>query len=193
MFLEPHIQTERPRGWIEVICGPMFSGKTEELLRRLRRAKIANMRMAIFKPALDIRYGQNKIVSHDANYFPSLPVKHSDEILKNVGNAQLVALDEVQFFDMQVVEVVEELAVQGRRVICAGLDMDYLGKPFEAIPPLLAVANYITKIQAICVQCGSPATHSFRLVSNDAKVMLGETESYEARCRQCFAEGMNPD
>ncbi|MCB0735929.1 MAG: thymidine kinase [Bacteroidetes bacterium] len=190
MFHEPHIQTEKPRGWIEIICGPMFSGKTEELLRRLRRAKIANQKMVIFKPSIDIRYGQNKIVSHDANYFPSLPVKHSSEILKNAGSAQLVAIDEVQFFDEDVVKVAEELAVNGKRVICAGLDMDYLGVPFGPMPQLLAVANYITKIQAICLVCGSPATHSFRIAASKDQVALGEKESYEARCRQCFNAGM---
>lgn len=192
MFQEPHIQTEQPPGWIEVICGPMFSGKTEELLRRLRRAKIAQLQMAIFKPSIDIRYGQHKIVSHDANYFPSLAVKHSHDILKNAPNAQLVAIDEVQFFDEEIVAVCEKLALQGKRVICAGLDMDYLGKPFGGMPLLLAVANYITKIQAICLVCGSPATHSYRKTKDDhSYVLLGEQESYEARCLRCFTEGMN--
>ncbi|MBI1183694.1 thymidine kinase [bacterium] len=189
MFLEPRIGDES-RGWIEVIAGPMFSGKTEELLRRLRRAKIANVRMAIFKPQIDVRYGQNRIVSHDANYFPSLEVGHAADIRKHTKNAELVAIDETQFFDNEIIEVCEELALKGVRVICTGLDMDYLGKPFGPMPEVLAIANYITKIHAICVQCGYPATHSFRKLKNKERVMLGELESYEARCRKCFAEGM---
>lgn len=190
MFLEPGIGSE-PRGWIEVIAGPMFSGKTEELLRRLRRAKIAQLKMAIFKPKIDIRYGQNKIVSHDANYFPSLPVSSSADILRNLGEAQLVAIDELQFFDEGIVDVCEELALNGCRVVCTGLDMDYLGKPFGPMPNILAIANYITKIHAICVQCGNPGTHSFRTINDSNRVVLGELESYEARCRSCFNEGMS--
>lgn len=189
MFLEPGIGSE-PRGWIEVITGPMFSGKTEELLRRLRRAKIAQLKMAIFKPRIDVRYGQNKIVSHDANYFPSLPVGNSADILRNLGEAQLVAIDELQFFDDGIIDVCEELALRGCRVVCTGLDMDYLGKPFGPMPRVLAIANYITKIHAICVKCGNPGTHSFRTVKESSQVMLGELESYEARCRNCFNEGM---
>lgn len=189
MFLEPYISEENSAGWIEVICGPMFSGKTEELLRRLRRAKIANLRMAIFKPSIDIRYGQNKIVSHDTNYFPSMPVKKAIDILKHAGNAQLVAIDEIQFFDDEIIAICDELANRGKRVICAGLDMDYLGKPFGAMPQILAVADYITKIHAICVQCGRPGTHSFRIINDSETIVLGETESYEARCRSCFKEG----
>lgn len=189
MFLEPRIGDEN-RGWIEVIAGPMFSGKTEELLRRLRRAKIAGVKMAIFKPHIDIRYGQNKIVSHDANYFPSMPVKSSDEVLKHYGNADLVAIDETQFFDEGIVAVCEEMADNGVRVVCTGLDMDYLGKPFGPMPQILSVANYVTKIHAICMECGYPATHSFRKIKMEEQVVLGERESYEARCRKCFREGM---
>jgi len=191
MFLEPRIGDEN-RGWIEVIAGPMFSGKTEELLRRLRRAKIAQVRMAIFKPHIDIRYGQNKIVSHDANYFPSLPVKKASDIRKNVGNAELVAIDETQFFDEEIVDVCEELALNGTRVICTGLDMDYMGRPFGSMPQILSIANYVTKIHAICMSCGHPATHSFRKVKDNEQVVLGELETYEARCRKCFNDGMNP-
>lgn len=190
MFLEPRVG-EGSRGWIEVISGPMFSGKTEELLRRLRRAKIANVKMAIFKPKLDIRYGQDRIVSHDANYFPSLPVEKAADIRRHAKNAELVAIDEAQFFDYEIIEVCEELALKGARVICTGLDMDYLGKPFGPMPQIFAIANYITKIHAICVQCGSPGTHSFRTIANKEKVMLGELDTYEARCRYCFNEGMN--
>ena len=190
MFLEPRVGDES-RGWIEVIAGPMFSGKTEELLRRLRRAKIAQVKMAIFKPKIDIRYGQNKIVSHDANYFPSMPVSNSSEILKHAENAELVAIDETQFFDEAIVDVCEELALKGKRVICTGLDMDYLGVPFGPMPNIFAIANYITKIHAICMQCGYPATHSFRMAKNNDRVMLGELDTYEARCRACFNEGMN--
>jgi thymidine kinase len=155
----------------------MFSGKTEELLRRLRRAKIAQMKLAIFKPKIDQRYGQGKIVSHDANYFPSLEVAHS-------------AQDEAQFFDEGIVDVVEKLSLAGVRVIVTGLDMDYLGKPFGPMPQLMAIANYVTKIHAICVRCGQPGTHSYRLAQGDARVMIGQVEAYEARCRNCFSEGM---
>lgn len=189
MFLEPRVGDDS-RGWIEVIAGPMFSGKTEELLRRLRRAKIAQVKMAIFKPKIDIRYGQNKIVSHDANYFPSMPLSSANEIRKHAANADLVAIDEAQFFDDEIVDVCEELALKGKRVICTGLDMDYLGKPFGPMPNIFAIANYITKIHAICVQCGYPATHSFRRAKNDDRVMLGELDTYEARCRNCFTQGM---
>ena len=157
MFLEPRVGDET-RGWIEVIAGPMFSGKTEELLRRLRRTKIANVKMVIFKPKLDIRYGQDKIVSHDADYFPSLPVDKAADILRHAKNADLVAIDETQFFDDEIVDVCEELALNG------------------------AIST--------CVQCGYPATHSFRTIANKEKVMLGELDTYEARCRTCFNEGM---
>lgn len=189
MFFE-HRMKEDSRGWIEVICGPMFSGKTEELMRRLRRAKIARVPMSIFKPLIDVRYSQDKIVSHDENYFPSMPLRSAAEVRKHAGESRLIALDEAQFFDDEVVEVAQEFALKGVRVICAGLDMDYLGKPFGPMPELLAVANYVTKIHAICVQCGHPATHSFRKSSDKDRVMLGETELYEARCRSCFVEGM---
>lgn len=185
MFLEPRIG-DKPDGWIEVIAGPMFSGKTEELLRRLRRAKIANQRMAIFKPKVDIRYGQHKIVSHDANYFPSMPVAHAADIIKHTKEAELVAIDEAQFFDDEVVDVAEELAKNGVRVICTGLDMDYLGKPFGSMPQLMAIANYVTKIHAICMVCGNAGTHSYRKVRDQERVMLGEKDEYEARCRNCF-------
>lgn len=190
MFLEPRTG-EGSRGWIEVICGPMFSGKTEELLRRLRRAKIAQMKLAIFKPRIDHRYGQGKIVSHDANYFPSLEVGHSAQVLKQGAQAQVVAVDEAQFFDDGIVDVVEKLSIAGVRVIVTGLDMDYLGQPFGPMPQLMAIANYVTKIHAICVRCGQPGTHSYRLAPGDERVMIGETEAYEARCRNCFSEGMD--
>jgi len=186
MFLEPQYSFERKTGWIEVICGPMFSGKTEELLRRLRRAKIANQPMAIFKPEPDTRYSQYRIISHDTNYFPSMPVKESAEILKNAGSASVVAIDEAQFFDDDLPQIVDKLARQGVRVIVAGLDMDYMGKPFGVMPDVMAMAEFVTKLCAICVQCGANATHSFRKSDSDTLIILGEKESYEPRCRNCF-------
>ena len=190
MFIEPQYSQERSTGWIEVICGPMFSGKTEELLRRLRRAKIANQPMAIFKPEIDTRYSQYQIVSHDTNYFPSLPVKSSADILKNTGEVRLVAIDEAQFFDLELQGVVEKLALSGVRVIVAGLDMDYKGIPFGPMPNIMALAEYVTKLSAICVQCGGHATHSYRKSEGDGLILLGEKDVYEPRCRKCFYEGL---
>lgn len=175
-------------GYVEVICGPMFSGKTEELLRRLRRAKIANQSIAIFKPAIDSRYSLFRITSHDSNFFPSLPVNSSKDILKHSENAMVVAIDEAQFFDEDLPEVVQELALRGIRVIVAALDMDSNGNPFGPIPTILAQAELITKLNAICVRCGGNATYSFRKVEDESHVLLGEKESYEPRCRKCFYE-----
>ncbi|MDQ3072633.1 MAG: thymidine kinase [Bacteroidota bacterium] len=173
-------------GWIEAICGPMFSGKTEELIRRLKRAKIANQPIAIFKPEIDVRYNEQRIVSHDANYFPSMPIASSEAILKHRGDAKVVALDEAQFFDNDLPSILQQLALDGVRVIIAGLDLDYKGNPFGIMPQLLAIADYITKLNAVCVVCGGAATHSYRKVTGRELVMLGEKESYEPRCRYCF-------
>ena len=189
MFTEPHTGREQ-KGWIEVICGSMFSGKTEELIRRLRRAEIAQRRINIFKPRIDVRYHETDIVSHNANNVPSIPVDHSSEILLLANDVDVVAIDEAQFFDDGVLEVIQVLSSKGIRVIVAGLDMDYLGKPFGPMPLIMAAAEYVTKLHAICVTCGDIASHSFRMVPDGNKVMLGETESYQARCRTCFNRGM---
>ena len=188
MFLEPHFKGQRS-GWIEVICGSMFSGKTEELIRRLKRSRIANQRVQIFKPTTDTRYDEKDIVSHDSNSIPSTPIAHSSELLRLTQGVDVVGIDEAQFFDMHLVHICEQLAIRGIRVIVAGLDMDYKGKPFGPIPDLLAVAEYITKVHAICQHCGNLATHSYRLIQKDDTVLLGEKESYEARCRTCYQMG----
>jgi thymidine kinase len=193
MFIEPRVNTDKRKGWIEVVCGSMFSGKTEELIRRLNRAKIANLEVAIFKPSVDVRYDENEVVSHNQNSISSTPVSSSLNILLMCGNANVIGIDEAQFFDNELVFVCEKLAQQGVRVIVAGLDMDYLGKPFGPMPALMAIAEYVTKVHAICMVCGDIATHSFRKINNDNLVMLGEHNTYEARCRFCFNEGMkNP-
>lgn len=185
MFIEPHLSGER-RGWIEVICGSMFSGKTEELIRRLKRARIANLKVEIFKPAIDVRYDEQKIVSHDENAIISTPIDNSQTILLMASGVDVVGIDEAQFFDDQLPDVCEQLALRGTRVIIAGLDMDYLAKPFGQMPFLLAKADYITKLHAICVQCGHIANYSYRKSSNEAQVMLGEKDHYEPRCRYCY-------
>jgi thymidine kinase len=181
-------QHESPRrtGWIEVIAGCMFSGKTEELIRRIRRAQIARQEVAIFKPRIDTRYSNDHIVSHSELKIPSTVVERPEEILKAVGTAQVVGIDEAQFFDMSIVDVVDQLANEGKRVIIAGLDQDYRGKPFEPIPQLLAVAEYITKTLAICVVCGNPADRTQRTTDANERVLVGAKDSYEARCRMCF-------
>ena len=187
MFIEQNITGER-RGWIEVICGSMFSGKTEELIRRLKRAKIANLKIEIYKPATDTRYDVTKIVSHDANAIASTQVANSSEILALAEHAQVVGIDEAQFFDEGIIEVCETLVMQGKRVIVAGLDMDYLGKPFGPMPALLSVADFITKLHAICVQCGHLANVSYRTSSEEGTVVLGEKNNYEPRCRVCASK-----
>ncbi|QXD14536.1 thymidine kinase [Rhodocaloribacter litoris] len=186
-MVEPHVfHRDKKPGWIEVICGSMFSGKTEELIRRLRRARIARQRVEIFKPALDNRFAADAVVSHDENAIPSTPVDAAAQILLFAGRADVVGIDEAQFFDLTLVEVCERLARDGRRVIVAGLDQDYLGRPFEPIPQLMAVAEYVTKLHAVCVVCGAPANHSQRLVREGGRVLLGAKETYEPRCRRCF-------
>lgn len=198
--MEPHVyptdEGGRRRGWIEVVCGSMFSGKTEELIRRLRRATIARQRVALFKPALDTRYdeahGEGAVVSHDANAMPSEVVYAADQMLLLVGDADVVGMDEVQFFGPEVLAVAERFAREGRRVIVAGLDQDYLGRPFEPVPQLMAVAEHVTKLHAVCVRCGAPANHSQRLVASGARVLVGEKEAYEPRCRACFVPDETP-
>ena len=191
MFIEPHIQNEQDekRGWIEVICGSMFSGKTEELIRRLKRGAIAHLEASTFKPVMDTRYHHSDIVSHDENSLSSIPVDHSGKIIPLSSGAKIVAIDEAQFFDMELPETCEKLAIQGKRVIVAGLDMDYTGNPFGPIPAMLARADYITKLHAICVKCGHIANYSYRKNSSRQKLLLGEKELYEPRCRVCFYKG----
>ncbi|MEP6647038.1 MAG: thymidine kinase [Saprospiraceae bacterium] len=188
MFLEPSFHTQR-RGWIEVICGSMFSGKTEELIRRIKRAKIAEQSIEIFKPSVDTRYSTQDVVSHDANVIASFPVATAAEILNVSPDVMVIGIDEAQFFDEKLPLVCEELALRGHRVIVAGLDTDFRGRPFGPIPDLLAIAEYITKLHAICHHCGNLATHTYRLTDDSETVVLGERNIYEARCRYCFSLG----
>ena len=173
-------------GSIEVICGSMFSGKTEELIRRLRRAQIARLTVEIFKPRTDTRFDETAVVSHNANYIHSTPVDNSSSILLLGSDVQIVGIDEAQFFDDELPNVCNILANRGVRVIVAGLDMDYKGNPFGPMPNLMAIAESVTKVYAVCVKCGNPALYSYRLIANDATVLLGEKESYEPRCRVCY-------
>ena len=184
MFIEPNFKKEK-KGWIEVICGSMFSGKTEELIRRLKRVKIANQKVEIFKPQIDTRYDVNKIVSHDTNSIHSTPVESSQAILLLAQDVDVVGIDEAQFFDEGITKVCETLALRGIRVIVAGLDMDYLGKPFGQMPQLLSTADYITKLHAICMKCGDIANVSYRKTMQHEQVLLGEKDIYEPRCRSC--------
>ncbi|MDX5347901.1 MAG: thymidine kinase [Hymenobacteraceae bacterium] len=193
MFIEPRVGNKThagKRGWIEVVCGSMFSGKTEELIRRLNRAKIARQKVEIFKPAIDTRYHEQDVVSHNATSIRSTPIQFAHDMLLLGSNSDVIGIDEAQFFDEGLVDVCISLANSGVRVIVAGLDMDYLGKPFGPMPALMAVAEYVTKVHAICMSCGDIATYSFRNAASKDKVLLGETDSYEARCRHCFLEGM---
>jgi thymidine kinase len=185
MFIEPNIRNEKV-GWIEVVCGSMFSGKTEELIRRLRRAQIANLRVEIFKPAIDTRYDDTDVVSHNATKVKSTPVESSQNILLLAQDVDVVGIDEAQFFDEELPNVCEELALRNIRVIVAGLDMDFMCKPFGPIPAILARADYITKLHAICVQCGNIANYSYRKAASQQQVLLGETDAYEPRCRRCY-------
>lgn len=182
MFME---NAKHP-GWVEVICGSMFSGKTEELIRRLKRAKFANQNVEIFKPKIDVRYSEEEVVSHEGNSIMSTPVDSSEAILLLSSDVDVVGIDEAQFFDEGIVDVVQKLANRGIRVIVAGLDMDYLGKPFGPMPTLMAIAEYVTKVHAICVRCGDLAQHSHRLSKSDKLVELGEKDIYEPICRHCF-------
>jgi len=187
MFIEPGIKGEK-RGWIEVICGSMFSGKTEELIRRLKRARIANLKVEIFKPGMDVRYDEKNIVSHDENAILSTPVDNSQKILLLAQGVDVVGIDEAQFFDSGIANVCDELAFRGIRVIVAGLDMDYKGQPFGQMPFLMAKADYVTKLHAICMKCGNIASYSYRKIPNEDQVMLGEKDVYEPLCRQCYNE-----
>lgn len=173
-------------GWIEVICGSMFSGKTEELIRRLKRARFANQAVEIFKPQIDVRYSEDEVVSHDTNSIRCTPVDSPSAILLMSTDVDVVAIDEAQFFDEGIVDVCTRLADNGMRVIVAGLDMDYTGRPFGPMPALMARAEYVTKVHAICLRCGGIAQHSHRLTKDDKLVLLGETDSYEPLCRHCF-------
>jgi thymidine kinase len=186
--------TPRNSGWIEVICGSMFSGKTEELIRRLKKAQIARQRVQVFKPAIDRRYDEVHVVSHSAQRLVSEPVEGPEELLAKVGpETQVVGIDEVQFLGPDVVRVCETLANRGLRVICAGLDQDYRGRPFEPMPTLLAVAEFITKEHAICLVCGNPANRSQRLVDVGGTVVVGGLGEYEPRCRRCFVPVRDPE
>ncbi|MFI3285358.1 MAG: thymidine kinase [Rikenellaceae bacterium] len=187
MFLE----NANKKGWVEVICGSMFSGKTEELIRRMKRAQFANQKVEIFKPRIDVRYSEENVVSHDSNSIRSTPVESPQNILLLSSEVEVVGIDEAQFFDSSIVDVCRQLANSGIRVIVAGLDMDFLGKPFGSMPQLMATAEYVTKVHAICVRCGNLAHHSHRLSSDEAQVVLGEKETYEPICRHCFAEAMS--
>jgi thymidine kinase len=191
MFVEPHIGREeggnlKGKGWIELICGSMFSGKTEELIRRINRAIIARQKVEIFKPKLDTRYDKTQVVSHNQTSIRSTPVDFAEDILLLAGNSHVVGIDEAQFFDPEIVKVVNTLANQGKRVIIAGQYMDFSGKEFGPIPELMATAEYVTKVHAICAQCGGIASYSYRLTEHKQKVMLGEKDKYEPRCRRCF-------
>lgn len=186
MFLESKADPNRRTGWIEVICGSMFSGKTEELIRRLKRAKISKQKVEIFKPSVDVRYDEESVVSHDANKILSTPVESSSQILLMAHDVDVVGVDEAQFFDMELPEVCSRLANAGIRVIVAGLDMDYTGKPFGPVPNILAAAEYVTKVHAICMRCGNLAQYSHRTGGGKKLVELGEKESYEPLCRGCF-------
>jgi len=177
-------------GSIEVICGSMFSGKTEELIRRLKRAKFANQKVEIYKPCIDVRYSDDQVVSHDAHSIHSTPIDSPASMLLLSSDVEVVGIDEAQFFDDTLVEVVQTLADRGVRVIIAGLDTDFLGKPFGPMPALMAVAEDVQKVHAICMKCGSPANHSHRLLSSDQLVVLGEKDIYEPLCRHCYNEAM---
>jgi len=176
-------------GSIEVVCGSMFSGKTEELIRRLNRARIARLKVEIFSPKADTRYLENALVSHNANSIPSTPVENASSILLLASDVNVVGIDEAQFFDAELPDVCNILANRGVRVIVAGLDMDFKGQPFGPMPEIMAMADSVTKLQAVCVQCGNPAMYSYRLVPEDSKILLGEKESYEPRCRICYNSG----
>ncbi len=185
-FLEQIPSESRKFGWIELICGSMFSGKTEELIRRLKRVEFAQQKLILFKPNIDNRYSESEVVSHKGSSLKARVVNNSKDILKIWTNEKVVAIDEIQFFDSDIVEVCNELAQNGVRVILAGLDMDYLGKPFGPIASLLCIAEYVTKVHAICVSCGNLAHYSHRITADTGQVLVGATEKYEPLCRSCY-------
>jgi thymidine kinase len=190
-FLENSVRTEGRRGSIEVITGSMFSGKTEELIRRLRRAQFAGLRVEIFKPSLDKRYSETRVVSHDDKSIVSTPVDNPSAILLLAGDVDVIGIDEAQFFDSSIVDVCNQLADNGIRIVVAGLDMDFMGKPFGPMPALVSVAEYITKVHAICMRCGNLANYSFRKSDDAQVVMLGEKNLYEPLCRNCYNKAIN--
>lgn len=190
MFRENPNSSNYNKGWIELVCGSMFSGKTEELIRRLKRAQIAQQKVEIFKPEIDTRYDETKVVSHDSNEILSTPVPSSSHILLMATDVDVIGIDEAQFFDEELPEVCNTLANQGIRVIVAGLDMDFLGKPFGPIPHIMSIAEYVTKVHAICVNCGDLANHSHRTDESNSLVLLGETQEYQPLCRSCFQKAI---
>lgn len=190
-FLENSVNPTGKRGSIELITGSMFSGKTEELIRRLRRAQYAGLKVEIFKPSLDKRYSENRVVSHDDKSIVSTPVDNATSILLLAGTVDVVGIDEAQFFDNSIVDVCNTLADNGIRIVIAGLDMDFMGKPFGPIPALLSIAEFVTKVHAICMRCGNLAQYSFRKSEDEQVVLLGEKNLYEPLCRNCFNEAMN--
>ena len=190
MFNENPTNKSDRRGWIEVITGSMFSGKTEELIRRLKRAKIAMQHVEIFKPRIDTRYSEDEVISHDENTIPSTPVSSAGNILLLTKEVDVVGVDEAQFFDMGLIEVCNQLANRGIRVIVAGLDMDFMGRPFGPVPGLIATAEYVSKVHAICVRCGNLAHHTHRKMKADKLVLLGQKDLYEPLCRKCYYEAM---
>jgi len=192
-FLENSVRAAGKRGSIEVITGSMFSGKTEELIRRLRRAQFAGLRVEIFKPSIDKRYSESRVVSHDEKSIISTPVDNASAILLLAGNVEVVGIDEAQFFDNTIVDVCNKLADSGVRIVIAGLDMDFMGKPFGPIPGLLAIAEYVTKVHAICMRCGNLAQYSFRKSDEEQVVVLGEKDKYEPLCRSCFNAALGKD
>ena len=191
MFLESQINYPMQKGSIEVICGSMFSGKTEELLRRLKKAQFAKLNIAVFKPRVDKRYDTQKVVSHDENTIQAIAVESTKDILRLANEAQVVAIDEAQFFDSELITVCSELANAGVRVIIAGLDMDFLGKPFGIMPELLAIAERVTKVHAICIDCFAVDNHSFRMTDDKNLIQIGEKEEYKPLCRKCFSRKMS--
>lgn len=190
-FLENSVDNAGKRGSIEVIAGSMFSGKTEELIRRLRRAMFAGLKVEIFKPSVDTRYSETRVVSHDEKSITSTPVENASSILLLSSGVEVVGIDEAQFFDSSLVDVCTTLADAGTRVIVAGLDMDFAGKPFGPMPALMAVAEYVSKVHAICVRCGNLANYSYRKIKDDKVVMLGEKDIYEPICRSCYIKSFN--
>jgi thymidine kinase len=186
MFIEPLLNHNIYRGWVEVICGPMFSGKTEELIRRLKRAKIAAKKVAIFKPMLDVRYSSEEVVSHDSSSIPSIRLNRAMEILDHYEDADVIGVDEVQFFDDKIVDIIQYLAYKGKRIIAAGLDMDSDAKPFGPMPRLLATSEFVTKLHAICVDCGTLATYTYRISDEKGQVLIGAFDKYKPLCRHCY-------